>query len=275
VNRYDLNMISAPSAGGSLSPDRYEWNDSPQTCAPVSIDYDTGGIPLNIHDAADVDYFCFHLLGSGNRTVTVDLLYKAADGNLDVELIYMKTPSDLRLIARGDTATDDEHISAVLSAGLSHEYLVRVYGFNGAINEYELAITAVSGGGLTPDVWEPNDFFLNPHPQFLDMDMGGPVFENLNIHNSIDEDWISFSVTRPGTVTIHLSFQVDWIANPVNGNDLDMALWDDQRSLLVVASAKDDDELLTFDVQAAVEYRIQIWGHKGATNTYLFSLDCQ
>ena len=268
MNRYDLNITAIPSAGG-LNQDIFEPNNSFLLCENVG-NLPWGAVGLTVHNSADSDYFCFTMTGNGNHTVTVDLTFLNDVGDLDLEL-YLDPQGQRRLIARADSATDNEQIVAVVDAQL--EYAVRVYGYNGATNTYDIDISDVNGGGLAPDGYETNDDFdllsaTPPNPQFPD-ETSFPWSEpQMSIHNSLDEDYISFQVSQPRSVMVDLTFAV-----PGPTFDLDMAVLDDNRNVIARADSGTANESLQVNVADGIEYRIWIYGFQGAMNSYSIVID--
>lgn len=274
TNCYEL-QIEAQSIG-PLLPDSLEPNDSGALCTPVILPFDTRGSgqgPLTIHDSADEDWFCVNLSGTGHRTVTVDLIYVAALGNLDLEILYRDPDGIVRTIDRAETPTDNEEIVAVLRAGAANDYFVRVYGVQGGTNLYDLVIDTVTGGGMLPDIWEPNETFSTPNPIWQDADLGPlPANRSLTIDSSIDHDYMGVSRAQPGPVTVDLTFTVDYLTNPIHGFDLDLEILDDRGAVVAAAETPDDDETLTFQATVGVLYRVHVYGFRGAPNSYQFTI---
>jgi hypothetical protein len=84
----------------------------------------------------DDDYYVVAL--AAGDTLEVDALFSHAAGNLDLALY----DADQSLLAVSDSVTDDEHISYIVPE--ADDYLIRVYGFEGALNTYTLLLN-VSG----------------------------------------------------------------------------------------------------------------------------------
>ena len=278
LNCYDL-VISTTQSTSGVTPDRYEPNNSFGLATVISDGFDTRdpseGV-LTVHNSADSDYFRFSMTGNGNRTVTIQLFYTAADGDLDVE-IYADPMGSPRLVGFANTGNDDELLEVVVPAGASNPYAIRVYGFNGDTNLYDLAVSSANGGGLQADNWEPNDTFQSPNPVFNDLDTGGSVQQNLTIHNAVDLDYIQFSVTQPRSISISLTglvvnFDPATGGNADNGNDVDVAVLDDQQNLVAIAQTATDDEFLDLNVADGTDYRILIFGFSGAVNSFTFNL---
>lgn len=95
----------------------------------------------------DDDYFRFTLTEAQN--VRIDALFADADGDLDV---FLFEEGNEDAIASARSVTDDEVIEQRLDAGT---YFVRVTGFGGATNSYQLFRT--SGVVETERVTLPND----------------------------------------------------------------------------------------------------------------------
>ncbi|MCZ6691724.1 MAG: hypothetical protein O7H41_19225 [Planctomycetota bacterium] len=274
MNGYDLDITVVPGGGG-LSPDRYEPNNTftsgTNVGSPVFDSSAGGAMPLTIHNSADSDFFLFSMNGTGNRTVTITLTFDGTIGDLDVE-IYVD-PINPRLIARGESGGSDEILTTIIPAGPAYTYAVRAYGFNGDMNTYHILIEDVNGGGLSPDGWESNDDFASPNPIWLTQgDFPGTPVVGRTIHNALDLDYIQFAVDTPKSVQVNLTFVVDYAANPDNGNDLDMAILDDNDNVILLANTADSNETATLNIADGIDYRIVVFGFLGAVNTYTFEI---
>jgi hypothetical protein len=80
----------------------------------------------------DEDYFRFW--AKGGCSVEVDLLFVDEAGDLDLKLLG----GGDKVLARSVSVSDDEHISHALER--SSLITVRVYGWRGAENTYELRV---------------------------------------------------------------------------------------------------------------------------------------
>ena len=64
-------------------------------------------------------------------------------------------PSAQNVLLSATSITDNEELLGVVLP--PDQFFIRIYGVSGDINTYTLQVTATVGGGLLPDVFEPND----------------------------------------------------------------------------------------------------------------------
>jgi Ca2+-binding RTX toxin-like protein len=103
---------------------------------------------LNIHTAQDVDYFRLNLPKIGTKDNFVRINFNNSLGDLDLDL-YQWNKSQWSLAKLSNSSSNQELISlADLAAG---DYLVKVFGFNGATNsDYDLTIDVGGSQQNTP-----------------------------------------------------------------------------------------------------------------------------
>jgi hypothetical protein len=87
---------------------------------------------LTIHPLGDEDFFRWKTTATG--TLKVDILFSHAGGDLDLELFDVNR----NRVAFSDSINDDESITRQVFA--DETFFVRVFGFNGATNTYDLVI---------------------------------------------------------------------------------------------------------------------------------------
>ena len=280
LNYYDLNIVSTQVIAGVIDPDRHEINNSFNTAKNLNVQY--GGVPydsandgdnrpLTVHNSADSDYFTFSMNGSGNHTLTVTAMHLASDGDLDI-VLYSDPLGTPQVVARANTVFDNETLTAVVPAGGSNWYTVRIFGFNGDTHpSYHLVIDDTNGGGLSADRNEVNDTFATPDPQLTESGGGFPHSDlGLTIHNSIDWDWFSFTVNQPSSIDINLTF-INLVGSPLQG-DIDMALVDDSLNLISISESGTDNEQILANVSDGIQYRVAVFGFQGEMNTYDISM---
>ena len=101
---------------------------------------------LSIHTEQDVDYFRFNLPQVGTKDNFVRIDFNNSLGDLDLDL-YRWNKGQWSLTTVSDSSSNQELIS--LSSLVSGDYLVKVFGFNGATNpDYDLSIQV--GGTKQP-----------------------------------------------------------------------------------------------------------------------------
>ena len=120
------------SACDPLQPDDYEPNDACDQPALLSGDpIHVEG--LSIHQPSDEDWFAFDVPQNMHCQVDVDIHFRHADGNLDMELL----DADCAVMLFAASLDDDEHLSTELNGG---RYLVRVWVNEDEGNNYDLDI---------------------------------------------------------------------------------------------------------------------------------------
>ncbi|MCZ6602353.1 MAG: hypothetical protein O6952_05045, partial [Planctomycetota bacterium] len=128
VNVYDLAIYI-------FQPDVLEPNDDPASCFAISsLFYVRLGV--TIHDSFDEDWFCFDLPARGTPwDVTIDILFMHSLGDLEIDLF-----EDQGILFKvGRSRSDNEQITETLPPG---GFFIRVYGFGGAVNQYDLSLVA-------------------------------------------------------------------------------------------------------------------------------------
>ena len=122
-----------------VQEDLYEENDTAATAIvpPGQTAADWENIPLSsiagLGITRDDDWYVIETDPIGFERIVVDATFTHADGDIDIEL-YDSTGTNL--LARSTSTSDNEHID--FTAPLPGTYLIRVYGYNGAVNTYDL-----------------------------------------------------------------------------------------------------------------------------------------
>ena len=121
--------------GKIKSDDIFEVNDTPETATVLRSTNSERISGLTIHNEADEDFFKFELTTAASPNDAVNVYFEHDLGDIDVEL-YPTESGNLEYFSNGYSSTDNEALSlAGLPAG---EYYVKVYGYAGATNTYEL-----------------------------------------------------------------------------------------------------------------------------------------
>ena len=134
-NTYDLTVEVAGCDEGPAD-DRFEENDELGTAASVEPGHYPGLILLE----GDEDWFRVEICGGGQLTVRI--VFIDADGDLDLGIHDITG----RLFATSDSSTDGAEASAHApdEGGIAN---VRVWGYDGAGNTYDLSIDVSECGG--------------------------------------------------------------------------------------------------------------------------------
>lgn len=129
---YTLDIQTSGGTGGCTA-DAYEPNDSLGDAADLGDGFYAGLTTCSGND----DYYAIDL--TAGQSLDVDVLFSHALGDVDARL-YDASGAELD---RGTSTTDDEALSHTASS--AETVFLRVYGYDGATNDYDLDVT-ISGG---------------------------------------------------------------------------------------------------------------------------------
>jgi subtilisin family serine protease/subtilisin-like proprotein convertase family protein/methionine-rich copper-binding protein CopC len=233
----------------SQSPvaDRFEPNDDFAVASDLGPVGSRTEASLSIHDAENDDYYRFTAAATG--TLTVDLVFSHAAGDIDVELY----DENLDYLDSSESTDDAEQI--VMSVSQGEVYFLRVYGYEGETNAnygMQLGVSAAPPG----DRYEPNDSFSRA------TDLGSLVSRtvaDLSIHFSENEDYYRFTPAIGGKLT------ADFLFRHAEG-DIDVALFDANEVRVASSDSADDNERIEFNVVAGRTYYFHVYGFDGETN---------
>ena len=242
--------------------DNYEPNN---TAAAADDPIDNGGLwsgtPLSAIDgrgiANDDDWYT--LTVGVTSTLTVDLTFLQAGGDLDLELW---NGDGTALLESGVTASDNESVQRIVLAGT---YLVRVTPFASVGNSYDLVWNAVALGTDGDAPYEENDVpVLATDPK-----SNGGNWENewlseiSGLGNASDIDWFLINVEAG-----KLQLRVEALFEHAEG-DIDIEIWDLAGENKISGSASlTDNEQIDFALPAAGQYLIRVIPYSGTGNTY-------
>lgn len=115
-----------------IASDRFELNNTLETATVLGSEPEITLRNLSIHDQVDEDFFKI----TANRTgkLIINAFFTDAVGDLDIELL----DGNGNVLVSSTTSTDDEQI--IVPVVSQEMYFLHVYGFNGAVNNYELEI---------------------------------------------------------------------------------------------------------------------------------------
>ena len=187
VSAVDTLVVGIGDTSGGGSADRFEPNNSFDTATGVGTLGDLVLSDLSIHNTTDDDYFRFTADASGNANIT--LLFSDAAGDIDARVFN----SNGDQLASGTSSTDNETLNFSVVAG--QDYVLYVYGWNGAINTYSanFNLPGNSSGGPSPlskqFVWQAAQQFTFVFDQGLSLDtvdVGHVVLQNLTTGQTID-----------------------------------------------------------------------------------------
>ncbi|MBN2359024.1 MAG: PPC domain-containing protein, partial [Deltaproteobacteria bacterium] len=187
----------------------------------------------------DEDWYYTYLYAG--ETLTVDLLFSHAAGDLDLK-IYNAAGT---VVARSTGVTDNEQ--AVATAAGAGNYYVQVYGYDGAQNGYAIDVAITSGGTCSDDSYEPNNSrtdaaYISPgYVGGLQLCAG-------------DQDWYEIYLLRYESLRAVMSF--------VHADgDLDLKLVSASGSALQTSNGVGNSETVELEpVQASAYYYLQVYG---------------
>ena len=252
---YSLSINTAPE---EILGDGYEDNNLFESAADITPKIGEYLEGLNITEG-DTDWYEFVLTQTGQAGQGVVLDFAHLEGDIDVELYN----ADNQYLNGSYSISDGEFIS--LEGVEPGNYLVKVYGYAGATNDYNLLIDAPSLTGEDSDReddYEDNDTRNTAYELGL-LEGDNPErnsFENLAIASN-DPDWFEFGISQTGSDEHHVSIDFNH-----DGGDLDLALYDAQGNLIDISDTYDDGETITLYDRPAGRYYVQVYGWNGASN---------
>lgn len=223
--------------------DAFEDNDAQASAALVEAGTLDGQIC-----ASDDDWFAIAL--NAHDVLDINLLFTHADGDLDLALFE---PDGT--IAQGAYSVNDNESITDYEAPAAGLYAVRVRGFSGATNAYQLVL------GLTPyvapcpeDNLEENDTVGTATPY-----AGAPVSAQICAD---DSDFFSLALNAGDSLAANLSF------THADG-DLDMVLRNPAGSIVASAlSVTDNETIPAYVAPSAGLYSLEVYGMSGVANAY-------
>jgi hypothetical protein len=236
--------------------DRYEENDTDQASAFISP-----GNQANLNVCVGDDDF-YDVLLQGGDTLTVDLAFSHAEGDVDVQILgLLGIP-----LANGASSTDNESVSyTARSVGL---FTIRVTlaadSGNMPGNPYAMnvTVTRTPAAMCTADGLEENDSAgaarsLTPGNQ-----------SNLSVCTG-DDDFYAYTLAAGDDVTVNVSF------SDAEG-DIDVDLLNPAGTSVAAGSSSTDNESFAYTAAAAGRYvlRVYLYADGGANpgNTYALNV---
>jgi len=242
-NRYELTVsLACPTAGDDL----LEENDTPRQAAQV---------PFGHHGqlaALDEDWYLVAVDCPG-ATLSASLTFAHAAGDLDLQVLDRSTPP--RVLAASTTLTDDEQ--AVVEGVPEGELAVRVYGFQGARNSYEMDLE-LQCPPPPDDAFEDNDLLEQASPW-------GPsgTFSDLVLAAN-DDDWFRVEVDA-ACAEATLQIEVDFEARQ---GDIDISLHAADGARLGGAAGGGDSERLVARALDVGSYFVRVYSVDDVTLPY-------
>lgn len=259
-------FIDAPFGESGAAGDELEPNNSAD--APRDLRALEGHghewTGLSIHTADDQDWYRFTTTAPGVSGDAVGIAFVNAAGDLDMALY----DGAFELVGSSTSTGNTETIRlAGLAAGT---YYIAVYGYDSATNPaYDLQVDApFNASGGTGDELEPNDTADSPR-DLRTLDGHGHEWTGLSIHEAGNEDWYRFTTTAAG-----VSGDAAAIEFVHASGDLDIGLYDAQKTLLDASASTSNAESISLAGVPAGTYLLRVYGYEDATNpSYTLIID--
>jgi hypothetical protein len=260
--------ISAPVNAAGDWADRLAANNTAATARDLrTVQGFQTWEPFSIHTATDVDWFKFTTLATASATDYLQIDFDHTLGDLELELY---AANGTTLLGKSETTNNFERLNLVntsnqpLGAGT---YLVKVTGYNGAINpSYQLSLNAPDPSVSKADWAEAN----NTRETATDLQTidGSRLFSGLSIHQGGDEDWFKFTTIGTGLAGQEVSIAFDHQL----GN-LQLQLYREGQSTPVLTSdTQGDRESVSLAGLAAGAYAVRVYGATGSVTNPEYSL---
>ncbi|HXG48345.1 MAG TPA: PPC domain-containing protein, partial [Methylomirabilota bacterium] len=261
VNSQFTIVFNAPT---DSSGDRFENNNTPALATLVNdlLSFDRAqstltvgdaSAPLSIHATNDVDWFRFDFARAADATHFAAISFDHTQGDLDLALFATNNTAEP---LREDQGVSSGH--RVSLQGLPPgEYLLRVSGYNGAVNPAYLLSINAPWDAVGPDVFEENDTAGAPT-------LVGPLpfgRDSLSIEPG-DDDWFRFTLVATGRSddSVQIGFR------HAQG-DLDLELWDaNGTAVLGRSGGVTDGERIKLAGRSAGTYLVRVFGYNHASN---------
>lgn len=248
-----------------LSPDRFEENDS---LSEPATDLPRAEEELTIDTPGDDDFYQLNL--SQGDKVTIRLSFVHSRGDLDLSLF----DPEGNIVGISDSSGNQEEIVADnLTPGI---YVIRVAGYLGATNTYQMAATLEVAGlrGLRPDKFEENDSLITTPPPAISLPFRDTT---LTIDTPGDDDYYRFILKEDKGIAISLSFthakgDLDLQLfsfdpkkfNPKKPLDATNTPWREKASS---RSSSNVESIANLEL-APGEYRVRVTGFQNSVNEY-------
>lgn len=254
-----------------LSPDRFEENDS--LSEPSRIELPLEEKELTIDTPGDDDFYQFELSQEGKVTIRLDFVHSR--GDLDLSLF----DEEGNIVGISDSTGNQEEIVADnLTPGV---YVIRVAGFLGATNPYQMSATLEVAGprGLRPDKFEQNDSLTTTTPPLISLPFRDAT---LTIDAQGDDDYYRFVLREDNRIAIDLSFthakgdldlqlffcELKKSPKQARSSDALQCLWKEKASS---RSSLNAESIANLEL-APGEYRVRVAGFNNAINAYTLSI---
>jgi subtilisin family serine protease/subtilisin-like proprotein convertase family protein len=240
---YSISLDVVPAPAG----DRFEPNDNFDQATDLGPIGSRTESALSIHSPHNNDYYRF--TSSITGILEADVLFSDAAGDLDAELYN----GARTLLKSSASSGDNERIMWAVTAGQT--YYVLVHGFLGDTNPsytLQLGVTEAPPG----DRYESNDSFAEATDWGVVLNR---TETDLSIHLPDNDDYYRFNAGLTGTLMADLLFDDA-------AGDLDLVLYNSNRTRLRTSDSDTDNEQIRFSVIAGQTYYLRVLGFGGDTN---------
>ena len=227
---------------------RLEAFDLRTVSGSFSLDY------LTIHSATDEDWFRFETAATANANHFVGLLYRAGDGDVDLELYDQAGV----LLARSSLNDNWEQID--FQGRAAAVYYVRIRNAAGKVNSQYSSGFSLPETKIARDRFEDNATLTSATN--LKTLKGSQAFDGLSIHSPGDIDWFRFTIAADANSAHFVELRSS------TSSDIDIDLYDRQGNLLVESRGPAEIERLSLADKPAGEYWLRIGGAAVANPSY-------
>ncbi len=234
---------------GACQSDCIDDDLEPNDTADESYPLDAGNQPALVICPDDDDWYDLAVPADQGLSVTIG--FNHDEGDLDLALYRLDDLEQPLAVSAG--ISDSETV--VAPAGEAAFYLVRVFGYAGAANVYELTVDYVAAGDCLDDGLEENDS-LEAAKFVLD-----GVYEDLVICPDDDDWYVNYMFAGE-------DLAVDVLFTHAADGDLDLEVVDAQGVVLDISDSTSDDEHLTVPIEIEGTYYVHVFGYDGGQNDY-------
>lgn len=175
-------------------PDVHELNDSRGGCSPISLDFSLAS--LSLHNAFDVDFFCFPIPLESDLSAI--LTFDDTVGPVAMELL------DGADAVVATSAPQPGGATLTVPMLTCDDYALRVWSPTGTPIPYALDVTRVElQSPLALDGNEPDDDPASCTP-IPDPRLGVVSLPGLSLHDGLNEDWFCFPLGAQADIEVSL-----------------------------------------------------------------------
>jgi len=202
---------------------------------------------LEICPEGDEDFFVLSLKKQDSVRIVVEFTH--ADGDIDAKVF----DESGRTIASATSSNDNEEIQ--FEAAQDGAYYLKVYGYGGAKNKYNLDVRITPAQlACEDDQYEDNDDQSSSVQLSVGQEVSAVLCPN-------DPDFFALSVEQDGTYLVEL----------LGDHDCDMTL-SDQNTVVAEARSPSEHETMNVRLFAGQKYVLKVFSGTGTRVSYLLTL---